>query len=673
MTQSLSKIGVQFIADMSDMVSKMSGMSAYTKKWAKETAAMTNIGGPSGAEQLARLNISKGMSEQGRQERLQKEAEAERKLSVQKLTDAKMVLRNIRQLENDNIQAREEAERKLAVSRVTASRLMINQIRAMEESAIAVRAESERKNAVRLQTSSRLIIRQIMQQQLAAIAAKDAADHASFLAAQTRSRLLINQIKQQQAAVLLAATTQSGITMNLIRRQQAAVSNANWVKDQNTSRMVKQQASITRQMQATAGGFGGVTGAATQASFAIEDFVQVLSMGGGLNMALMSASNNLTMMARAFLGTSASLTVGLGIPILLIGIGHLVSKLMEAKDKTDELQKGMERLRKTMAEEAHIQMRSETRNFESMLEEAKASADLRDKLKQINRDLAESEDKLGLAIRQGDRALEAQIAGYEEASRAIFNYYQSKIRFTKNEETIAKTQREMAVAFQIYRQAYEQLVNANITSTAQARNALSTFNFQISSIGGTEEVQKIVRDLLSGIEDGTLKEFTDIEEAMAEITKLTDQRVEAQKRMNELAEQERIDKEQNLKYTREEMLAQMRMNDVQKEMFGIQKEMEEFVGGDPNNPDWIDKAQAQKEFLMNKKAELEKQMLEETQAPPIAAKMEQNAFQAQTYAMQQVLEAQYKRPDPQKEKILQVISNIDRAIQRGGIVIDVVP
>ena len=118
MSQSLDKIGVQFIADMSDMVSKMNGMTAFTKKWSKETAAMTNIGGPSGAEQLARTQMAMGMAEQGRQERLQREAEAERKLSVQKLTDARIVLRNIRELENRNVQAREEAERKLSVSRL---------------------------------------------------------------------------------------------------------------------------------------------------------------------------------------------------------------------------------------------------------------------------------------------------------------------------------------------------------------------------------------------------------------------------------------------------------------------------------------------------------------------------------------------------------------------------
>ena len=673
MSQSLSKIGVQFIADMSDMVQKMNGMSAFTKKWSKENAAMVNISGPSGAEQLARTRVAMGMSEQGRKERLQREAEAQRKLDVQRLTDARLIIRTIQDLEIKNIETRQEAQRKLDVDRLTSARMVISQIRQMEESAAALRAETDRKNSVRSLTASRLVIRQIAQQQLAAVNAKEAADRAAFLAAQTRSRLLINQIKQQQQAAMLAATTQAKLTANTIRQQQAYASNAIWANMQSAAPAAQQRAFTNRQMQQTAAGFGGITGAATQASFAIEDFVQVMSMGGGLNMALMSASNNLTMMARAFLGTSASFTVGLGIPVLLIGIGHLVSRLMEAKDKTEELQKGMERLRNTSAEDAQVQMRSQTRTFEAMLEDAKASADLKEQIRSINRDLAESEDKLGIAVRHGDMALEAQIAGYEEASRAIFDYYQSKMRFTKDEETIAKTQAEMSAAFQIYKQAYEQLTDANLTSVAAARNALSTFNFQISSIGGTDEVQKMVRNLLAGIEDGTLKEFSDIEEAMAEITKLTDQRVEAQKRMNDLALQERIEREQTLKYSREEMLSQMRMTDVQKELFSIQKQMQEFVGGDPNNPNWMDQIQAQKDFLAAKKAELEKQMVDEIQQPPVAAAMQQNAFQAQADAMKQVLEAQYKRPDPQKEKILQVISSIDRAMQRGGIVIDVVP
>ena len=470
MSQSLSKIGVQFIADMSDMVQKMNGMSAFTKKWSKETAAMVNIGGPSGAEQLARTRVAMGMSEQGRKERLQREAEAQRKLDVQRLTDARLILRAIRDLEIKNIEARQEAQRKLDVDRLTSARMVINQIRQMEESAAALRAETDRKNSVKSLTASRLVIRQIAQQQLAALNAKEAADRAAFLAAQTRSRLLINQIRQQQQAALLATTTQSRMTINTIRQQQAYVMNANWANTQNVSRAPQQRMSANRQMQQTAAGFGGITGAATQASFAVEDFVQVLSMGGGLNMALMSASNNLTMMARAFLGTSASFTVGLGIPVLLIGIGHLVSKLMEAKDKTEELQKGMERLRNTSAEDAQVQMRSQTRTFEAMLEDAKASADLKEEIRSINRDLAESEDKLGVAVRHGGMALESQIAGYEEATKAITDYYRSEAGFSfiYDKDFYEKTIREKTVALQIYEKAYKDLTNTAITSSAGA-------------------------------------------------------------------------------------------------------------------------------------------------------------------------------------------------------------
>ena len=69
-----------------------------------------------------------------------------------------------------------------------------------------------------------------------------------------------------------------------------------------TEAELAEAAALSQQMltqQTMTGGFGGATGALTQLSFAAEDFLQVMAMGGGVNMALMSASNNLTMVARA--------------------------------------------------------------------------------------------------------------------------------------------------------------------------------------------------------------------------------------------------------------------------------------------------------------------------------------------------------------------------------------
>jgi hypothetical protein len=97
------------------------------------------------------------------------------------------------------------------------------------------------------------------------------------------------------------------------------------------------------------GGFGRMAGAATQASFAIEDFVQVMSMGGGLNMALMSASNNVTMVIRSldlFKGTLGTVAM-FGLPLLAVGVTSAIGYFTKASKATDRWKDALEELERT--------------------------------------------------------------------------------------------------------------------------------------------------------------------------------------------------------------------------------------------------------------------------------------------------------------------------------------
>ena len=142
--------------------------------------------------------------------------------------------------------------------------------------------------------------------------------------------------------------------------------------------------------QTMTGGFGGATGALTQLSFAAEDFLQVMSMGGGINMALMSASNNLTMVARAAIPATSAFAglAAVGIPLLLVGLGGLIRYLSQAKDESERLRYELDLIRNTTAEDFDLSMKSRQREFAITLREASSSSQMnremeRAKLRQI--------------------------------------------------------------------------------------------------------------------------------------------------------------------------------------------------------------------------------------------------------------------------------------------------
>jgi hypothetical protein len=149
-------------------------------------------------------------------------------------------------------------------------------------------------------------------------------------------------------------------------------------KDQTRAMTALTIATIRQQQAQVAIANGGAAGAQssrnfaaamTQASYGAEDFIQVMSMGGGLNTALMSASNNLSMVTRSLLGTSGAMAsiAGFGVPLVLIGTGLLVRYLMQEADALGKVKERYEALNKTL--EANGEARKRLLDHQARMED----------------------------------------------------------------------------------------------------------------------------------------------------------------------------------------------------------------------------------------------------------------------------------------------------------------
>ena len=66
-------------------------------------------------------------------------------------------------------------------------------------------------------------------------------------------------------------------------------------------------------------------------------------------------------------------------------------------------------------------------------------------------------------------------------------------------------------------------------------------------------------------------------------------------------------------------------------------------------------------------------MIDAVQQPPVAGKMEENAFQAQADAMKQVMEAATRKTDTKQEAMVRHLADISAAIKNGGVIVNVIP
>ena len=179
------------------------------------------------------------------------------------------------------------------------------------------------------------------------------------------------------------------------------------LNDWRMQQAMMQRAAVDTQLKVgrAAGGFGGAAMAMGQASYAAEDFIQVLSMGGGLNMALMSASNNLSMVIRALLGTSAvmSAIAGIAVPAALIATGMFIRSLMEEEQQAESTAEALRKIR-----DAYDDMRDAARRASQQQRLLRDIQNTKD-VESIENSRLQEQDKLNDLLKE-QKVLEEELA-----------------------------------------------------------------------------------------------------------------------------------------------------------------------------------------------------------------------------------------------------------------------
>lgn len=468
---------------------------------------------------------------------------------------------------------------------------------------------------------------------------------------------------------------------------------------------IRQQQAQARLNVTIAGGFGGMAGAAAQASYAVEDFIQVLSMGGGLNMALMSASNNLSMITREMFGLSSTmgLVAGSVLPLAIIGTVSLISYLMREEDQIDSLREAYERLnerinarkdalsranqhdremlaitRQTSVDEAKSNLQSlEDRRLQILKEQDRLLADQADKTREIKDQILSVNDSAGL---QQWREIYAGLGDsgptdapiwveelvkiqdmYAKLNQAVGT--QSAAQIKSRAEDLASVISRSEVA--AYGSDEVKMVLDGITSRMNRITSAEGFKALSEQLKSLNDEQKANSDDLLNNKEEMLKQ----EQKLAEL----------RKKESEEMQSKFLFEEESRKAQQEEIAFLLRASDLQKQLYQMQKEQAQFVGQSPMVGvggilgDVLAGQQEQDRiaFLMAQRDALLKEQETKT-ATPIQGSLVQNAFDAQADAFKQMFEAASKKPDPQVEKTNELLRKIQEAIQNGG-VIQVVP
>jgi len=448
------------------------------------------------------------------------------------------------------------------------------------------------------------------------------------------------------------------------------------LNDWRMQQAMMQRAAINTQLTVTrmGGGFGGAAMAMGQLSYAAEDFIQVLSMGGGLNMALMSASNNLSMVARALLGTSGmmSAVAGFAIPALLIGTGILIQYLLREEDQIDAVTRAYKRLHDELEHTQDLLNRQMQHRFNMQdIDDLTTYAAALAKLRQEIRDLAEAEAEAA--------ALEEKIAATRKEIRdtvaggTIIADAQKVVDMMMQMQGVHDAA-QIAAAKNDVRQlteAYAELADAMATGTPD--EIVRAAEEMKRVIDGTSEVFKL--EFLNGDQAaklaailGTEDETTKLEalrELMQELALMNgdmangaDAVNKAQEATNRLLRQENQLRQDNIRF-------QLEATDAQKEAIDLQNQLAQFLGVDNPNPMQgldpndmsAEQARQSAEFLELMWRNLDRQkkeILEEKQRVTPVGGLEQNTYQAQADAFKQVLEATNREEDPQLTRLIRL-------------------
>jgi len=456
-------------------------------------------------------------------------------------------------------------------------------------------------------------------------------------------------------------------------------------------------------------GFGQLGGAAAQASYAVEDFIQVMAMGGGFNMAMMSASNNLSMVARSLLGTGStmSLIAGSVLPLAIVGTVSLISYLLKEKDAVDDLKKAYDNLAEASSR------RKEILQQELAFERERLSISRQNSVDAAEAKKIQLEDKRVEIVAEQNRLLREQanltrtlkeqmispgimadIGAWKDTYKNLVDGPTDAPKWAAELENILKIEQRINAAIA---EGSELKLKA---AAEDMRAAIATSEVYAY---GEEEIRNALRNadkkLESALSEENAQKFSD------EMRKFSQEQRDNQEEMNALVENQRANEqilldlkerqhvenlanikiqEEALQASREEVLFLTRATDAQKALLQMQRKQQDFVGGNMLNfgggimagflQGQMDAAnrQAALDFLMAQKDALLKEQAKQFSSPEIKGGLMQNAFDAQAEAFKQMNAAASKRPDPQIEKTNELLRKIEEAIKNGG-VLKVVP
>lgn len=451
------------------------------------------------------------------------------------------------------------------------------------------------------------------------------------------------------------------------------------LNDWRQQQAMMQRAAVDTQLGTArmAGGFGGAAMAIGQASYAAEDFIQVLSMGGGLNMALMSASNNLSMVVRSLLGTSTTMAAvaGIGVPAVLIGTNLLIQHMMKEEEQVDLVTAAYKRLQTEIEYSAdargrELQHRFNMDDISAIATYAAATA----KLSQETRDLAKSEASIAdieeEIVQKRNEIRDALAGGTIVAEAQKILDLQNQMKGVHDWMEIATTENEVRQLTAAYTDLAEAMKSGTADEMVRAAEEYKRIieSVKVLDFQQGQEISKL-DTLLQTNPEGADK-LQELRDMMAEINAEQDKRRKSEEAILELQDRQSRLLRQELQLRQDEIRFRLQATEAHKQEIDIQNKLSEFLGiGNPNpmqGMNFGDMSAAQatqaREFLQilmeSYNKERDKLKEEQRQVSPVGS-MEQSAFKAQAEAYQQMLEAQYKKEDPQ-------LKDIDSKLQIGN-------
>jgi len=512
----------------------------------------------------------------------------------------------------------------------------------------------------------------------------------------------------------------TALIQETIRQQQA---------EKRLAQSLKETQSTVHQSQKS---YSELTGVMTQLSFATEDFIQGVAFGDFRN-ALLGASNNLTQVARGLFamgaeaGTLSSVFTTLNAALLAIPAGILAGVQVErwlngaardARTLADAIRDatfGLESFGRAAAAQ------SSQRLFDQRLSGMESTAQVESEMENVTNRRLEVEKEIENIRRQGAIVGEEVIRNAMGGAEAIADleqriFYTRRVGSQAEKEAAAEIERSLARAREAAREGRSETVINELRSLFELLNsgALANGTEWLSDITALNSLEEIFQTgyVFAGESSERLREIretlantnNDLSEAQIKQLQAEEQMLQLVERHKQLKQEEQdaaaleernkageLKAEQDrLEAKREQLLLMMKMTEEQKKMYDLRQRQQEFVGFDPQltqigggfagiagaAANAVMQQQADQlglQFLLAEQARLQKEMLDAVQQPPVAGKMEENAFQAQADAMKQVMEAATRKTDTKQEAMVRHLADISTAIKNGGVIVNVIP